>query len=119
MQAPITILFGNKERKLRFDVEAMLDLEAALNKTTREVMSDLAMLSFNTLVVALWAGLKHEDTALNINLVRKYFRTYEKLPGADIKALFKAVLDALKQSQWYQQVTAEEGESEGKPDGAE
>jgi hypothetical protein len=32
MQAPITILFGNKERKLRFDVEAMLDLEAAVTR---------------------------------------------------------------------------------------
>jgi hypothetical protein len=68
-------------------------------------------------VIALWAGLKHEDAALNINLVRKYFRTYEKLPGADIKGLFTAVLDALKQSQWYQQVTSDGEEPEGKTDG--
>lgn len=118
MQAPITIDFGNRNRELRFDIAAVLDIEATLNKTIREVMVDLSTLSFTALVVTLWAGLKRGDSNLTLSLTQKYLKTYETLPGADVRSLFQSVTNAMRQSQWYQQVTAEEQEPEGKADGA-
>jgi hypothetical protein len=112
MTTPITIDFGNRQRTLRFDIEAQLALEGQLGKTTREIMADLAMLSFSALLVCLWAGLKHEDRALTVQLTLKYLKTYEQLPGANVQLLFECVMKALQHSQWYQQVTSYDAEED-------
>lgn len=113
----VSIAFGNRERHLRFDIDAMLALEAATGKTTGEVVADLARISFTTLAYALWAGLKHEDPSLTPKLVIKYLQTYEKLAGASLKDLRKAVSDAIDESAWFQQLSAEDTSEEDAGEG--
>lgn len=108
MTPPVTLDFGNRQRTLRFDIDAQLAIEGQLQKTTREVMAELAALSFSALLVCLWAGLKHEDRGLTLQLTLKYLKSYEQLDGANVQLLFESVMKALQQSQWYRQVTTYE-----------
>lgn len=113
MTTPIRIDFGNRERTLRFDIEAQLAIEGQLNQPTQDVLFALGNLSFSALLVCLWAGLKHEDRTLDLKTTLKHLKAYEALPGANVKGLFAAVTKALRQSQWYQQAIAYEEPDEG------
>lgn len=108
--------FGGKSRTLRFDLDAMLAIEAQTGKTTGQVLADLASLSFSTLAWCLWAGLKHEDATLTPKLTVKMLRTYIDEPGASLARLRKAVSQAIDGSLWWQQIqqgAADEDEDEG------
>jgi hypothetical protein len=68
---PVQIEF-DKPRTLQFDLAAVRDLEAAAGgKSLGEVLGQIASLGINAMVVALWAGLKHEDKSLNLGLVTR------------------------------------------------
>jgi len=109
-----TILFGQKERTLRYDIGAMLALETAMDgKPSGEIVRSLQLWSFNALVLVLWAGLKHEDKNLTINLTRKHLEHYVTLPGSNIRQLRKDITDAIESSSWYKQIDTNEDEEGG------
>ena len=98
------ILFGGSSRTLKFDIAAMIDLESALNgKSTGEIVASLAQWNFNALVLALWAGLKHEDPKLKPLSVQKHLERYINLPGSNLRQLRDAVREAIEASAWYKQ----------------
>jgi len=109
------IQFGQRERTLRYDIAAMLALEAAMDgKPSGEIVRSLQLWSFNALVLVLWAGLKHEDKNLTINLTRKHLEHYVDLPGSNIRQLRKDITDAIEASSWYKQIdTNDDGEDGG------
>lgn len=96
--------FGGKSRTLRFDLDAMLAIEAETGKTTGQVLADLANLSFSMLAYALWAGLKHEEPHLTPKLTLKMLRTYIEEPGGSIAIVRKAVSTAMHDSIWWKQI---------------
>ena len=96
--------FGGKRRTLRFDLDAMLAIEAQTGKTTGQVLADLANLSFSMLAFALWAGLKHEEPTLTPKLTVKMLRTYMEEPGGSIATVRKAVSQAMDASIWWKQL---------------
>ena len=50
----------DRPRLLKFDLAAIRDLERALDgKPLGAIVNDLQNLGINSLVMALWAGLKH------------------------------------------------------------
>jgi hypothetical protein len=87
----------DKPRQLRFDLAAIRDLEAAMGGEPLGVVVDrLANLGVNALILALWAGLKHEDRALTPHLVTVRLETYLK-NGRTLRALADGINDALEE----------------------
>jgi hypothetical protein len=98
------ILFGERSRALKFDIDAMISLEAAMDgKSTGDIVGSLANWNFTALVLALWAGLKHEDPKLKPASVQKMLTRYVNLPGANLRQLRDAVREAIESSAWYKQ----------------
>jgi hypothetical protein len=88
----------DRPRLLFYDLAAIRDLEQAMNgQPLGLIVQQLANLGVNAMVVALWAGLKHEDRGLSPNLVTKRLETYLK-DGKKLRHLADAVNDALEES---------------------
>lgn len=95
MSVPIDF---DKPRELKFDLRAVRDLEAALDgKPLAAIIHDITRLGVNALVLALWAGLKHEDKTLNPNLVTKMLEQYLR-DKKKLRVLAKAVDEALDET---------------------
>lgn len=87
----------DKSRSLFFDLAAIRDLERAMDgQPLGAIVQQLANLGINALVIALWAGLKHEDRTITPNLVTKRLETYLK-DGKKLKVLADALNDALEE----------------------
>jgi hypothetical protein len=88
----------DKTRKLQYDLAAIRDLEAQMNgEPLGVIVGRLANLGVNALVLALWAGLKHEDRALSPKLVERRLEAYLKA-GKPLRALADGINDALEES---------------------
>ena len=68
-----------------------------MGKPLAQVVSDLASVGIDALTVALVHGLKHEDAAVNRNLMMKRLESHVE-HGGSIQPLFSAVLEALTSS---------------------
>ena len=87
----------DKPRRLRFDLRAIRDLEVAMGgKPIGEIVQELRQVGVTAIVSALWAGLKHEDTSLNQNLITKILEQH--LETHSIRPVLKAIDDALNES---------------------
>lgn len=85
----------DKPRTLMFDLAAIRDLEQALGgQPLGVIIQQLSNLGVNAMVLALWAGFKHEDRAITPNLVTKRLETYLK-NGGKLSILADAVSNAL------------------------
>jgi hypothetical protein len=88
----------DKPRSLHFDLAAIRDLEAAMGgKPLASIVGDLASLGVTALVLALWAGLKHEDRTLNPKLVERQLSTYIK-DKKSLRVLGRALNDAIEET---------------------
>lgn len=86
----------DKPRSLHFDLAAIRDLEAAMNgKPLASIVNDLASLGVTALVLALWAGLKHEDRTLNPKLVERMLERYIQ-DKKSLRTLGRALNDAIE-----------------------
>lgn len=100
----------DKPRQLQFDLAAIRDLEAAMNgKPLASIVNDLASLGVTAIVLALWAGLKHEDRTLNPKLVERKLETYIK-DKKSLRVLGRALNDAIEETGLFR---SEDEESEG------
>jgi hypothetical protein len=108
---PNQIAFGERFRVLKFDISAMLALEAAMDgKSTGEIVGSLANWNFTALVLALWAGLKHDDAKLKPASVQKMLERYVEQPGSNLRQLRDAVREAIESSAWYKQAVSTDEE---------
>lgn len=88
----------DKTRNLHFDLAACRDLEAAMGgKPLASIINDLANLGVTAMVLALWAGLKHEDRALNPKLVERMLTKYIEQKKS-LRALGRALNDAIEET---------------------
>jgi len=93
----VTVEF-DKPRQLHYDLAAIRDLEAQMDgEPLGVIVNRLAQLGVNALVLALWAGLKHEDRTITPHLVTVRLQTYLKA-GKPLRALADAINDALEES---------------------
>jgi hypothetical protein len=93
----VTIEF-DKPRQLQYDLAAIRDLERAMDgEPLGVIVGRLANLGVNALILALWAGLKHEDRAVTPHLVTVRLETYLKA-GKPLRALADGINDALEES---------------------
>ena len=78
----VDIFIGGKDRKMRFDINGILELEAHIpEKNIMTLMSKGLRFSFDTLIYAVWIGLKYEDKLLDLKKVQgwvvQYIQTHE------------------------------------------
>jgi hypothetical protein len=87
----------DRSRSLMFDLAAIRDLERQMDgQPLGNIVTQLGQLGVNALVVALWAGLKHEDRTLTPAGVTKRLETYLK-NGGKLQPLATALNDALEE----------------------
>jgi hypothetical protein len=91
----------DKKRELHFDIRACRELEAQLGKPLGSVLQDITNFGVNAIVVALWAGLKHEDKAITLGLTEKLFSTYVK-DKKSLRVLIRKISDALDETGLFQ-----------------
>lgn len=111
----VTIDF-DKPRQLKYGLAEVRDLESALGgKPLADIVNDLARLGVNVLVLSLWAGLKHEDRALNPKLVERMLSSYiaEK---KSLRKLGQAVNDALDETGLFNSESDESAEGNETPE---
>lgn len=110
------VVFGNRERVLRYDIAAMLALEEAMDgKPTGEIVASLQRWSFTAMVLLLWAGFRHEDKTLTQSLVRKMLEQFVSDESNNVRQLRKDITDAIEGSQWYRQIETSTQEEDDEP----
>lgn len=63
----VTIELGGRSRRLRFDMNALAELEGVLGRSVAEVISgDGQALGFASMRALMWAGLRHEDRGITL-----------------------------------------------------
>lgn len=80
------IELGGKERWVRFDYNAICDMESRSGLGIMKLMDENA--GFNTLRLLLWAGIKHENKALTPEMVGAWVQEYVN-NGGKIEKLFE------------------------------
>jgi hypothetical protein len=91
----ISIELSGKERNLRYDYNSVCDLEERANKGIIQLMNEQAGL--NVLRLLLWAGLKHENKGLTVDMVGLWIQKYLD-DGMSMDALFEKCITALAKS---------------------
>lgn len=82
----------DKPRRLRFDVNALADLEEHLGVGIGKVMEQEA--NFRLLRALLWAGLKWEERGLTVERAGSLIQNYLS-NGGDLEALATTLIEAL------------------------
>jgi len=90
----------DKERHLRYDLNALVDIEEATGKPLSEIFTDTANMSMKNFRILLWAGLKSEDPAL----------TREQLGAMIDVSIFAELKDAIGQAVFASQPDQATGE---------
>lgn len=100
----------DKTRELKFDLRAIKDLESAMGGVPLgTIVNQLSMVGVTAITTALWAGLKHEDKALTINLTTKYLQTYID-SGKSLHKLARALNQAIDDTGLFTRSDEEEPE---------
>jgi hypothetical protein len=87
----------DKPRRLRFDIQACVDMESALGMSLGEIVHRLRTVSITTTRGALWAGLKHEDPTMSLADAQQILQTYCD-GGGELVTVSKAIDEALSNS---------------------
>lgn len=104
-------------RRLRCDIAAIQEIEQLTGKPLGQVLGDLKSLGIHTLIICLYACLKHEDASLNLNLVRKRLEKHLD-SGKALKPLIKGLNDALEGSGVFQGIDDDEEDVPVRPPAA-
>jgi hypothetical protein len=104
----------DKPRRIRFDIAAVRDLEAALGQPLGVIWQQLGQMGINALCLALWAGLKHEDKGLTQNLTVKLVERHIA-NGGKLKPIITAVTEAFEASDVFKSIDEELGNALPEP----
>lgn len=110
----VKIDFANDEREIRLNIKAMREAEALTGQPTSEIIRQFHAVSLTMLGVLLYVGMRHEDKALTLKTVERHLDRYADLEGGSLKTLRKAVIQAIDEATWWQQMTAPEPDEEEK-----
>ena len=92
----IEVELGGKVRLLRFDYNAVCDIEQQFGKGIASIFSQ-EQIGFNVVRLFYWAGLKWKDQGLTTQRVCQLLQE-EMENGSDLNALVEPIMKALKQS---------------------
>ena len=100
------IELGGKNRKIRFDYNALADLEQGLGQPIQKYFADVSNIGFNFLRILVWAGLKSSDPGLTIQRAGMFINQALE-EGMDLDTLTKTFLEALHENQAFKGTSAE------------
>ncbi len=89
----VAIFIGGKERKMRFNINSVLELEAKIPERNVMLLMSRGIFSLDTLITALWIGLKYQDKFLDRKKVQAWTEQY--LQEHDFQKLFALVYGAI------------------------
>lgn len=114
MSSPLPIEI-DRMRHIKFDFNAMMDLEASTGKTLSQtaMLLNPMMSSISTTVNVLWAGLKWEDSKLSIKDAGNLAQEWTEKSGGNYGDLNDVLLRALIDAGWLQESPAEATEGDG------
>lgn len=72
----VTIFIGGKERKMRFNINAIVELESKIPEKNIIALMSKNSFPIETLIIATWIGLKYQDKLLDIKKVKKWVADY-------------------------------------------
>jgi hypothetical protein len=101
----------DKQRKIRYGIRELRDLERVLGKPVGEVLADFAKLGADSLAAVLWAGLKHEDKRLSIDAALDLIDAY-LTNGGELGDLRAAINEALVLSGYFGKKAKEQVEAD-------
>ena len=84
----------DRERHLRYDFNALVDLEQALGITLAQIPQTTGALGLTHLRAFMWPGLRHEDDALTVRTVGTLIQAYLD-GGGDLVKLSGLMREAL------------------------
>lgn len=109
----VEVQFGDQVKQLRFDFNAIADLEEKFGKGIAAILRE-EQVGFRALRLFYWAGLKHKDPGLTEQRVGQMLMKKVET-GETIESLFAPVMEALKASGLLRTKQTEGiGEDEGK-----
>jgi len=88
----LTIELGGKERNIRFDSNSICELEEKAGMGIPALLSESNM-GFNTLRLLLWAGCRHENKGLTLDMIGIWMERYFEQEGEEFNfmTLFEKV----------------------------
>ena len=104
------IALGGRNRKVRYAIRDLRDLERVLAKPLGDAVADMTRLGAEPLSIFLWAGLKHEDRPLTIEKTLDLIQEHVD-SGGEISDIRQAVNDALVLSGYFGQKAKAEVEA--------
>ena len=105
----------DRMRHIKFDLNAMMDLEASIGRTLTQATMPLnpMMSSISTTVNVLWAGLKWEDPKLSTKDAGNLAQEWTVKSGGNYGDLNDVLLRALIDAGWLQESPSEQPEGDG------
>lgn len=92
----LIIELGGKERNVRFETNELCALEQKAGMGIPKLLSD-DMIGFNTLRLLIWAGCRHENMGLTLDMAGLWMQDYLENQG-DFEELMKKFSDELANS---------------------
>lgn len=110
---------GNRQRLLKYDVNALADFEQETGMGFAQLMKQKAV--FGTARAMLWAGLKHEDRGLTIeqvgDLIGRFLKDKEiARENRDVQTLLEAAFSAAAEQEAFGDWTTQKEEEDKKED---
>ena len=89
-------VLGNKTRRLKYDFNAIADIEEKSGQGMAKLFS-VDMMGLHTIRLLVWAGLKHEDPGITIQRAGMVIRDLMD-EGRDLEFIMELIVDALSKS---------------------
>lgn len=91
----VIVELGGKQRKLRYDFNAMSDFEQVTGQSLFNAMQNMGIATIRALY---WAGLKHQDKGLTLDRTGKMISKAMTEDGLSLEDLMNPAVAALVQS---------------------
>ena len=91
----VIVELGGKQRKLRYDFNAMSDFEQVTGQSLFNAMQNMGI---GTIRALYWAGLKHQDKGLTLDRTGKMISKAMMEDGLSLENLMNPAVEALVQS---------------------
>lgn len=88
----------DRPRHLRFDVNAISDLEELLGMGVGEIVGNPKLSGFRTVRGLVWAGLKHEDPTITPQKAGDLMQDFMEKTGKGIEVIASLVSQAILES---------------------